>query len=254
MIFRCLNNQYWRKVYELQDELVWVEGFDLEPLKGLLGEIIQIASDDDAGFRVDGCCQHMAIPLVRQDEGRDEVLIPGNEGIRCSLLHELPRAFQLFAGQVWSVFEETTDPFFMHVLRPLRSENAYEGKVHEEVAKLRWVKHVCVIKDDESCHESDPDFLVISDQLCKSRPTLRVDTALVRHQRFEANPTMCANFAVFDLCRIQKLNEGGARDVQHIRRFLSREFRMDWNQGDGVAQCHLFQNPNQHLDCRSRNP
>jgi hypothetical protein len=132
--------------------------------------------------------------------------ISSYERIGRSLIHELPGALQLCASEVWAVLQKAADPFFMDIGGPLCAEHTHQREVHQKIAQLRWVEHVCIIENDKR-HASDPDLLVIGHELSKGRSALGVGSALVRHQGFKANAAMGADLPVLDLAFIQKLDE-----------------------------------------------
>lgn len=103
MVLCRFGHQSWGDVKQGKDEFVGVLRFYVELLKGLGRKVHQIAGDDDARFGVDGGCQYMPVPLVRQNKARNEVLISGYERIRRCLIHELPGTLQLLAREVRAV-------------------------------------------------------------------------------------------------------------------------------------------------------
>lgn len=52
----------------------------------------------------------------------------------------------------------------------------------------------------------------------------RITMPLVRHEIRKPYPAMRPHFVVGQLAFLEKANEKGARDVQKIRSFLSRQF------------------------------
>ena len=59
--------------------------------------------------------------------------------------------------------------------------------------------------------------------------------------------------AKFDFPLVEKLDQGGPRDIQHVRRFLGGELGVHRDQRDGIPPRHFFQNVKQHAYRRGRN-
>jgi hypothetical protein len=64
----------------------------------------------------------MAVIFIGEDESRNQVLVACDQRIRRGLVHQPPRAFQLFPCQVGPVLQEIPYPFLMNISGPSRTE------------------------------------------------------------------------------------------------------------------------------------
>jgi hypothetical protein len=133
--------------------------------------------------------------------------------------------------------------------------------MHEQIPQLGRIEHVRVIECGERGHSeslertgkvphhSEPQFLVVGGEIGEDCPALGIRASLVGHQRFEADAAVRTDAAIFDLALVEKLNQRRARDVQHVRRFLSGEFGLYGDECHRVAPRHFLKNVNEHPHC-----
>jgi hypothetical protein len=69
--------------------------------------------------------------------------------------------------------------------------------------------------------------LIISGELGQGGLSVGICVSFELHDRFEADAPMGAHSAVVDFPFIEQLDQRRARDIEHVGRFLSRQFSVD---------------------------
>lgn len=115
----------WVQIDEVMNKFIWSLRFDLELLQRLGRKVLLIVRNNHVGATTDRGRQDMAIIWIRQIQSRHELSVPGDEGVRSVLVHQLPRALQLCPCQIWSPLKQVRDPFFVNVIRPSRAKNTW---------------------------------------------------------------------------------------------------------------------------------
>ncbi len=156
MVFCCFDDKTRCKIEEIQDELIGMLCFDAELVKRLTRKIHQIASHDNTGSATDRRCQDMPVLFIWKNKTRNQMFISRYKRIWSGFIHELSRSLQFLTGKIRTMFQETANPFFMHVGGPFGAKHSDQRKVHENVTQLRWIKHVGVIENNECGHNQIP--------------------------------------------------------------------------------------------------
>jgi len=136
----------------IRHEVVGMQSFDAILGESVGREIGQIESHDDIGPGPDRGREDVAIIRIRQLQSRDEVFVAGDKAVADMGIHQVAGPLQLFALQVWTIFEDAPHPLVVDCVSPLGAKKVRKREMHQQVAKRCRVEHASVIKCREGAH------------------------------------------------------------------------------------------------------
>ena len=95
-------------------------------------------------------CRREHVPVVRvgESQGRDEVLVPGDQAVGNVLVHEAPAPGETFRREIRTVGKDASCPLVVDFVCPAGLEHVGEGELHEQVPERRWVEDTGIVDDD----------------------------------------------------------------------------------------------------------
>lgn len=122
MAFRRVEHCVEMFIPEASDELIRVQGLDVELGEDRRGEIAQVERDDEASPAVNRRRQDVTVVRVGEEQIWDEGLVPGNEAIGNVLIHQTPAAGEARRRDVGSIAQDVSGPLVVDFLRPTSLE------------------------------------------------------------------------------------------------------------------------------------
>ena len=100
------------------DELIGVDGLDVESLQNRGWKIHQVERDDQRNPAMNRRRQDVPIVGIGQSQRRDEGLVFGDEAIRNVFIHELAAARNVRGRDVRPIGQDIPRPLVMDLVRP----------------------------------------------------------------------------------------------------------------------------------------
>src|SRR4051794_28704007 len=113
-----------REAEQVQDEFIWVPGFNSERVEDSFGKVFEVHGHNDIRPAADGGSKDMPVTGIRELQTWDEVFIARYKGIHSVLVHQVSRAYQLHAVQIRPIDEKIAYPLLVNFIRPLRPKQS----------------------------------------------------------------------------------------------------------------------------------
>lgn len=118
-----------RQAELIAQKLVGMLRFDPKGRQQLFGKILQILRHDRIAASDNSCCKHMAVVLIRQRQGRDQVGVAFDQAIAGVAVHQLARAFEAGWVSVRFIAKQRRHPFLMDLCRPFGAVNTHNRQL-----------------------------------------------------------------------------------------------------------------------------
>ena len=97
------------------------------------------------------CCrEHMPVVRVGKSQGRDKVLVPGDQAVGNVLVHEAPAPSKAFRREIGAIGKDASCPLVVDFVSPAGLERVREGELHEQVPERHRVEDTGIIDDDRN--------------------------------------------------------------------------------------------------------
>lgn len=117
----------------VQHEVIGRLSLDV-PLPELGGrEVLQVAGNDDLGTGLDGRRQHVPVGWIRELESLDEGFVPGDQAVPDGSVYQLPKAIELFRGDVRPVPAQGPEHLVEDLIGPLGLHQAGLADADQQV-------------------------------------------------------------------------------------------------------------------------
>ena len=137
-------------VPKANNELVRVNGFDVELLKNRRWEIAQVERDDQSRPAVNRSRQHVTVIEVGKRQRRNDGLVLGDEAIGDVLIHELPASSQARGRDIRAIGQDVPCPLIMDLIRPASLEQVRQSEPHKQITERCRVQDARIVEDDSS--------------------------------------------------------------------------------------------------------
>ncbi len=133
---------------------------DFEARRDVGWEVLDVVRDDDVRLREQGGRQHVGV-LAHVRHGGDQVLEPGDAGVREGFIHRCHALAEQAWVQILTPPEDALDGFLENLHAPERAEDVVLSETKEDITQDLWVKDVGVQDGtiDQGSLFVDPQFL-----------------------------------------------------------------------------------------------
>lgn len=111
---RSRQHGAWREAEQVHDEFIRVLGLDSERAEDGVAKVFEVNGHNDIRPAADGGRKDMAITGIGEIQSWNQVFIARYKGIQGVLVHQVSRALQLHAGEIWPIDEKISYPLFVN--------------------------------------------------------------------------------------------------------------------------------------------